>query len=207
MLDTNTDTSTDMQPEPFVDSEGTWESLKVDCNYEINQVYPYFLRKKSKRHRHIRESVNSQGYVVLTVGNKFVRKHNIITSQWKPNTNHMQTIDHINRDPSDNHLDNLQWVSFSDNSRNKRSGRHVTYEYVKELPEGYIEVRRCNGWEFSNLFYKDEVFYTKVNKQYRKLLVLGDTSRHIHAKDIDGNFRAISLNIFQVELDKNLLQN
>jgi hypothetical protein len=186
--------------EQFTDSDGTWETLKMNGEYEINREYPYHIRKKSKRHRYIRESKTETGYVVLSIDRKFVRKHNVIASQWLPNVDNKETIDHINRDPSDNHLDNLHWVSFSDNTRNKRAHKKVQYEYVHDLPEGFMTIHKCHGWNFENLFFKDGTFYTKVNEMYRKLVMIGDDNKHIHVKDTDGKFRAIMHNIFRREI-------
>jgi hypothetical protein len=183
----------------------TWEVLKRNADYEIYNSFPYPIRKIKKRHRYICESMNANGYYVLSIGCVFVRKHELIVEQWLPNPDpiHLTAIDHANRDPSDNHLDNLRWVTKPDNSRNRKGHKgSVKYEYVKELPENTIEVKKVNNWEFEDLHYckTDHTFYTKVLDEYRKLIVLGkEGSQCVRAKDITKKQRAISLNIFNDE--------
>ena len=44
--------------------------------------------------------------------------HRVIAKTWIPNPNHLPQIDHINRDRLDNRVENLRWVSNSENQHN-----------------------------------------------------------------------------------------
>ncbi|MDR0831398.1 MAG: HNH endonuclease [Bacillales bacterium] len=180
----------------------TWEEMKFNTNYEINTSYPYKIRNKIKPHRFISESVSLQGYSVLSIGGKFVRKHQTIATQWLPNPNKYKDVDHINRDPTDNHIENIKWSSKSDNSKNRKKKGKITYEFIDVLPNNTEEINKVKDWEFEKLFYNPDVdtFYLKVNDMYRKLIILGgETSKHINGKDKNGQLRAISYNVFKKE--------
>jgi hypothetical protein len=184
--------------------DGIWEELRGHRDYQINTAYPYHIRKKSKPHRYIKECQRDDGYVVLNIDNKILRKHVIVASQWLDNPMKLPAVDHINHEKADFRVNNLRWASPSDNNRNKTHKGDIRYEFVTELPEGSIEVSECNGWRFKDLYYKDGDFYVKVNAVYRKLAILGKSNKHVNLLDTEGTFRAISINVFKRELDNKL---
>jgi hypothetical protein len=178
---------------------GSWEDLVVNSNYEINTDYPYRIRKKDNQ-RLIKEFNHHEGYVGINIGDKLLYKHKIVAKQWLPNPNGLKEIDHRNRNTSDNHLSNLRWVSSSENCLNRGGCKGHKYEYVSTLPEGAIEVRQCNGLQFSGFYHHDGTFFSKVGDAYRKLIQLGTKNcKHVYVKDINGKHRALALNIFNRE--------
>jgi hypothetical protein len=180
---------------------GPWEDLVVNNSYEINTEYPYRIRNKSNN-RLIKEYGLHSGYLGINIGGKLTLKHIIIAKQWLPNLSDYKQIDHKNRDTTDNHLSNLRWVSSSENCMNRGSCKGCKYEYVSTLPEGSIEVKQCNGWQFTGkLFYHEGMFFSKVGDAYRKLIQLGTKNcKHVHVKDNSGKHRALAVNIFNREL-------
>jgi hypothetical protein len=177
-----------------------WEELKMNHNYEINTAYPFRVRKKGCK-RLIKEFNRHDSYVGLMLGNKIFYKHILVARQWIPNPNNYTEIDHINRHPSDNHLSNLRWVTRSQNLLNRGGFKGHKYEYVDELPDGSIEVKRCNGWQFTGLFYHEGTFFSKVGDVYRKLLQLNHAgSKRVYVRDSEGKHRALQMSIFNREL-------
>ena len=45
--------------------------------------------------------------------------HRLIATHFIPNPNNLPCIDHINRNKTDNRIENLRWASYSTNNRNK----------------------------------------------------------------------------------------
>jgi hypothetical protein len=179
---------------------GSWEILTVNNNYEINDAYPYRIRKKNHT-RLIKEfKRNRHGYRAVSLEDVLFYKHVVIAKQWISNsgdTGQHKVVDHINRKKSDNHISNLRWVTSSENNLNKSGSRGRKYEYVSTLPEGSVEVNHCNNWNFMNLYYHDGEFFSKVGVAYRKLVQLdNENSKHFHMKDSEGKSRAVAGNIF-----------
>ncbi|GHU18097.1 hypothetical protein FACS189472_05920 [Alphaproteobacteria bacterium] len=189
----------DSSSEESVEVEGEWEELKMNGNYEIITTYPFRVRRKDKR-RVKKEGKNKEGYHQIQIGDRTYCKHVVVATQWIPNPDDLPCVDHINHQRDDNHIENLRWVSYSDNSKNfgghKKNGLKNQYEYTNELPKGSRQVKKFNGWEFDNLYYNDGEFYIKVHVSYRKLVVFGDRTKHVNTYDTSNKYRGISLNKF-----------
>ena len=132
------------------------------------------------------------------------KKHRIIAYQWVPNPNpeEYDQVDHINRDPSDNHIFNLRWVSNKMNQYNLRSKGKNLFEYYDEIPvedkDEIIEVDYYGDHEFEYLYYADNNFYHFNGIQYRKLNIHNyQGSNVVRFKDINGKPVQIYFNKFK----------
>lgn len=65
----------------------------------------------------LNQSKNSQGYTRVTVHGIFYRLHRLIALKYIPNIQNKPLVDHINGIKSDNSITNLQWVTYSENSK------------------------------------------------------------------------------------------
>ena len=128
---------------------GEWLECVADDDYEIFTENPYPIRRKGSN-RIIKECINSKGYVVCSLNSRQYKKHRIIGLQFIPNPNNLPEIDHINHNKLDNRIENLSWVSKSENQRNKTSWRHQ-YIFLDELPETAEPLEAYNGHEFDGL--------------------------------------------------------
>ncbi|KAK8897830.1 hypothetical protein M9Y10_000058 [Tritrichomonas musculus] len=149
-------------------------------------------------HYEIKESINVHGYVQVNLKSKVLRKHRIIAKQFIPNDDpdHKIEVDHINKDRSDYHLENLRWVTPRENDKNKSKVNNVEYEFVSDLPNDLIKITfyesRSNHFEFSDGQYyydnEEDEFYTKItDKLYKKMYQCIDKNnkKHIYLYDID----------------------
>ena len=142
----------------------SWEPLKnFENTYEINTAYPYNIRKIATG-RILREKEHG-GYIRISLNAKDYMKHCIIAKQFIPNNdpkNKIQ-IDHINHDKLDNHIENLRWITVSDNLRNRTRANGVDYEYINELP-GDSKPIQYNNYGLANYFFSKEAntFYLKT---------------------------------------------
>jgi hypothetical protein len=72
--------------------------------------------------------------------------HRLLALAFIPNPNNLEQIDHIDRDTSNNNLENLRWVSRSQNSRNR-----TTYQINENSPQsGFKYVnwnKNHNKWQ------------------------------------------------------------
>ena len=171
---------------------GEWIDCVVDDDYQIWSEYPYSIKKKESE-RIIKESIDkSNGYVVCKLNGNMYLKHRIIAQQFIPNHENLPQVDHINRNRTDNRIENLRWVSSSTNQKNKSSSKRVVYEYFDEIPceneEDIIEVRDYGNHEFENLYFCDDWFYVWNGIQYKRLHIgyMRNELARVRVQDIDG---------------------
>ena len=102
-------------------------------------------------------------------------KHRIIAQQFIPNPNNYKCVDHINRDRTDNHIENLRYVSYSENLLNKSSNHNIKYEFLDygDEPDDLILVTDYGKHEFEDYYYSpsENRFYFDNGVQYRILHV------------------------------------
>lgn len=62
-------------------------------------------------------SKNSQGYSRVMINKKAVRLHRIIAEKYIPNPENHPIVDHKDDNKENNKINNLQWISYSENSK------------------------------------------------------------------------------------------
>ena len=152
--------------------EAKYEVLKVDNDYEIStNTEPHIIRKISTGHI-VRVWDNGEGYKKIHLNQKKYSYHRVLAIQFIPNPNPklFKEVDHINHIRSDNRIENLRWVSISDNRRNKGSyNSRIQYTYKNKLSEDAIVVDEYGGYELEDYYYDKGKFYYYNGYQYREL--------------------------------------
>ena len=160
--------------------------------YEIDSTYPHPIVKKGCCGI-IRENVNADGYTTVYLSGETCYKHRIIAQQFIPNPKGLPYVDHINHDRSDNHVNNLRWISPLDNARNRASSNGIEYEFVDELEADALQINFVNGNEFEGYWLAgNEILYYDTSR-YRVVIkhAYGNQWR-VRMRDVDGNSRTIS---------------
>ena len=166
---------------------GEWLECVIDNGYEIWSEYPYSLKRKGSDKIINEHILKRDGYVQCFLNRKPYQKHRIIASQFIPNPNNLSEVDHINHNRADNRIENLRWVSHSDNGKNKTSNKGYHYTYFEELPESAEPLDFYNDHEFDGLFidYENQKLYVFNDIKYRELLPCHNNgSVMYHVKDI-----------------------
>jgi hypothetical protein len=159
----------------------------------------------------LKETKGRDGYFTVCIGDKTVRKHTLVARQWVGNPDGQVVVGHVNRDPSDDHVENLRLVSLADSKMNRTGFKGCDkYEYVKELPTDAELITDYHGWKFDDLYYdpaegRDGAFYKRVcigdEVSFRKLYAVYNKTGeygHVNVLDADRRNRAISFNIFRL---------
>ena len=151
----------------------TWAQLSHFPNYEICDVYDdnnhtYPIRRKSSG-RIIKTNVHHSGYVQLHLdGTKTYFVHNIIAHHFIMNDDETKTeIDHKDRDRTNNRIENLRYVTKSENMRNRTKYTYGEATYFNELPDGAVKINTYGKHNFDDLYYHNDKFYFWNGNQYR----------------------------------------
>ena len=118
------------------DDSETFYELKEFDNYMINKNGEIY----SKKHKKVmKQFISNKGYYYLKIrkDNKSYSKliHRLLGLQFLDNSNNLPLIDHKNRNKLDNNLNNLRWVTRSENCKNlgMREDREVKYIGVRKV--------------------------------------------------------------------------
>lgn len=100
--------------------------------------------------RKLKPAINCRGYLntILRKNGKSYneRVHRLVAKTYIPNPINAPEVDHIDRDKLNNNVDNLRWVSRSENLKNRDATLTIT-EKVKDArrKQSLTRPRRSNG--------------------------------------------------------------
>lgn len=141
-----------------------WEECVLDARYEImfdNEHNDVIVRRKSNG-RILRETYNLDGYLQICIGGRTFGKHYVIASQWIENDDpeHKTEVHHRNDQRDDNSIDNLEWITHSDNIEHRAPFRKQQSEFMAELPEYAINIS-----EYKNIEYPLNKYWFDIDNQ------------------------------------------
>ena len=91
-----------------------WVPLKdFEDDYEIETEPPHMIRRRSNGWIVTPSLNNRSGYIDIRLNGKTYRYHRILAKHFIPNPDDLPEIDHIDRDKTNNSLENLRWVNRS----------------------------------------------------------------------------------------------
>ena len=171
-----------------MEQQQTIEFIPLDeyQDYEILSQYPFTIRRKDN-HYVVSERINkSNGYPSVNLNENKIEKHRIIAKQFIHNIDpeHKTQIDHINKDRTDYHLENLRWCTSSDNNKNASSRNGVEYEFVSDIPDDAIvvdkyqrtkDIAEFNEKEYYYYFNEDtneDVFYQRITDEVYRIMYI-----------------------------------
>lgn len=105
--------------------EEVWKAFPI-TPFDIYEVSPTGQVRNSKTKRVLKPAVGHDGYmsVALSKGKKNSKKHfrvhRIVALTFLPNPLNLRTVNHKDHDPSNNHVDNLEWMSQRDQNLHSR---------------------------------------------------------------------------------------
>ena len=97
-------------------------------------------------YRVLPERVNDCDYWTVSIDGRTYLKHRLVATTFLPNPSNLPEVDHINGVTLDNSIDNLRWVSRSENCRNRRRPPRREREYV-DVDEDELVPVIANGFD------------------------------------------------------------
>lgn len=179
--------------------------LNFENDYEILNEYPFTIRRKNDKYE-IKEYFNNNGYVQISLNQKTYSKHVIIAKQFIQNddSDNKNQVDHINHDRTDYHIENLRWVSNSENQKNRPGTLNIIYEFVNEIPDDAIVVDAYGNHNFENYYFYNDCFYFYNGVQYRKLYINTTKEGLIFSNLVDDNNKRVKVFFSKFKRERDL---
>ncbi len=111
----------------------TWKPVKdYEGLYEVSSLGRIKSLRRIKNNGIMNTFRRKSGYHFLCLGNGSAKNfslHRLVATAFIPNPENKPQVNHINSDPSDNRLENLEWATSSENNQH-------TYDSKRRIPPG-----------------------------------------------------------------------
>ena len=122
-------------------------------DYEIEVEEPHRIRRIGSD-RFVSTSLDRlTGYVLIHLNGRTYKLHRILARHFIENPDDLPQVDHIDRNKTNNSIENLRWVSNSENCRNRGQYTVRRREYLNAAPNDITEIRTFNGVEYAENTY------------------------------------------------------
>jgi hypothetical protein len=129
-----------------------WQPLKDFPGFEVS-VKSYEIRNSDTKKICKPFQRHSDKRVVIKLGEKLKYLYRVKATQFIPNPLNYPEVDHIDRNPSNNSLENLRFVSRALNLMNRSLEK---YEIIHELPPDSSLISKFGDW----IFYEEGIDYS-----------------------------------------------
>ena len=100
-------------------TELVWHPI-YDTDYEITECSKVRRIFKNGKIHYIKLNLSKNGYYAIKLPDRQNHTiHRILAKIFIPNPENKKCVDHINRIKTDNRLENLRWVTYSENNYNR----------------------------------------------------------------------------------------
>ena len=126
-----------------------WEALTdFENDYEVETEPPHRIRRK-RDGLMLKLTLNKTlGYLIVTLNGVKYYYHRILAKHFIPNPDDLPEVDHIDRDKTNNALDNLRWVNRSQNMSNRSKFTRQKREYIDHAPNDITDIRTFNDVDY-----------------------------------------------------------
>jgi len=126
--------------------------------YENYLIYPDGKVQNKKTKRYLKPGEHN-GYLQVNLCKDGIYKtimiHRLVAIHYIPNPDNKPCVDHINRDKKDNRIENLRWVSVSENGQNRgvqKNNKSTGIKNISYQTNGYIYHKKINGQRHTKWF-------------------------------------------------------
>lgn len=150
------------------------ESMKYNSKYNlyVDTIGNIYWCDQYGNINRKKQYINEHGYLYIRCGKrqKKYRVHRIVAETFIPNPDNKPEVDHINRERTDNSVDNLRWVTRVENLQNRNKPKKPK-KHKKHKKHIFVEPHS----DFGRLFFEtfgimradDPKFYARMRARYQ----------------------------------------
>lgn len=136
-------------------------------DYPNYKIYPDGKVWSQQNNKFLTPVINEYGYYLYCLCNKDRRKnfkiHKLVAIHYVPNPDNLNQVDHIDRDKTNNNVENLRWVTYRENNHNKiNNNEHINIEF------------KIYGTYRVQIKYQKKCIYNKTFKTLEEAIIARD---------------------------------
>jgi hypothetical protein len=148
-----------------------WRAITGFAGYSISDQGRV---RNDQTGRTLRPAVDHGGYLRVSLWNQGHETkcsvHRLVVQEFVAPIPEGMEVDHIDRNRTNNRVENLTIVSRGENERNKSRYKGRDVDYVDELPDGAEPLLEVRGRQLAGGYYRSgNDFFVSVHEQYRRL--------------------------------------
>lgn len=148
-----------------------WGKIDTFPDYLISSYGRVKSLRKGKNYGLIIEGSTSNGYKIIQLrdknnNRKSITVHRLVALTFLSNPNRFEEIDHIDRNRSNNHVENLRWVNHSMNQKNKSCTKRVIKISDMKIYNCLIDAANDNNCSLSGVKNCCDNRFSSTNKMF-----------------------------------------
>ena len=136
-------------------------------DYPNYKIYPDGKVWSQQNNKFLAQIPNGKGYYYYLLYNENNKRsfcsHKLVATYYIPNPDNLNHVDHIDRNRTNNNVENLRWVTQRENNHNKiNNNEHINIEL------------RIHGTYKVRIRYQQKIVYSKTFKTLEEAIIARD---------------------------------
>lgn len=98
---------------PIKNYEGLYEVSSCGRVRSLRRKAPFILKQTNNGYGYLTVNLYKDGF------NKKIKVHRVVAETFVPNPDNLETVDHLDRDRTNNRIENLRWSTYKEQSTNR----------------------------------------------------------------------------------------